>query len=95
MNSVGAADHLLVIFRTTAVGGFLFALNRLPYGVLLAAYLRLNSPQIVANRLAPRLLEWFAPVSKRGVVFPKGLGGFNGFVSGSTIFSILTVCWGS
>ena len=85
MNSVGAVDHLLVIVRTTVGRGFLFALNRLPYGVLLSAYLRLNGPQIVANRLAPRFLEWFRSIFERGSVFPKGLGGLNGFVGGPTI----------
>ena len=55
MNSVGAVDHLLVIFRTTAGRGFLFALNGLTHGALLQAH----------------FLDCFRLVSERGVVFPK------------------------
>ena len=62
MNSVGAVDHLLVIVRTTAGRGFLFALNGLTHGALLQAH----------------FLDCFRLVSERVVVFPKGLGGFNG-----------------
>ena len=82
MNSVGAVDHLLVVFRTTAARGFLFALNRLTYGPLLWAHLRLNGPQICSTVLVQQLLE-------RGVVFPKGLGGFNGFVRGQQSLAFL------
>ena len=78
MNSVGAVDHLLVIFRTTARRSFLFAPNRLTYGALLRAHLRLNGPKISSNVLVQRLLDSFRLVSERGVVFPRGLGGFNG-----------------
>ena len=69
MNSVGAVDHLLVIVRTTVGRGFLFPLNGLTHGALLQAH----------------FLDCFRLVSERGVVFPKGLGGFNGFVGGPTI----------
>ena len=79
MNSVGAVDHLLVIFRTTAGRGFLFALNGLTHGALLQAH----------------FLDCFRLISEREVVFPKGLRGFNGFVGGPAIFSVVTVCWGS
>ena len=89
MNSVGAVDHLLVIFRTTAGRGFLFALNRLTYGVLLQAHLRLNGIQICSNVLIHRLLDCFRLVSERVVVFPKGLGGFNGFAGGPKFLALL------
>ena len=94
MNSAGAVDHLLVIFRTTAGKGFLCALKRLTYGLLLWAHLRLNGPKICSNVLVQRLLDCFRLVSERGVVFPKGLGGFRVFVGGPTIFSVVIVCWG-
>ena len=64
MNSVDAVDHLLVIVRTTVGRGFLFPLNGLTHGALLQAH----------------FLDCFRLVSERGVVFPKGLGGFNGFL---------------
>ena len=62
MNSVDAVDHLLVIVRTTVGRGFLFPLNGLTHGALLQAH----------------FLDCFRLVSERGMVFPKGLGGFNG-----------------
>ena len=80
MNSVGAVDHLLVIFPATARRSVLFAPNRLTYGALLRAYFRLNGPKICFNVLVQRLLDCFRLGSERGVVFPKGLGGFNGFL---------------
>ena len=73
MNSVGAVDHLLVIVRTTVGRGFLFALNGLTHGALLQAH----------------FLDCFRPVSERGVVFPKGLGGFNGFAGGPKFLALL------
>ena len=78
MNSVGAVDHLLVIVRTTVGRGFLFALNRLTHGALLQAH----------------FLDCFRLVSERGVVFPKGLGGFNGFLWVDQQFLALLLCVG-
>ncbi len=72
MNSVGAVDHLLVIVRTTAGRGFLFALNGLTHGALLQAH----------------FLGCFRLVSEREVVFPQGITGFNGVVGGPPIFGM-------
>ena len=90
MNSVGAVDHLLVIFRTTAGRTLLFALNRTTFGVLLPAYLKLFGPQIFADVLDPRFIVWFRPVSERRVVSSKGLG-----AGGPTIFSFVAAFWGN
>ena len=73
MNSVGAVDHLLVIVRTTVGRGFLFPLNGLTHGALLQGH----------------FLDCFRLVSERVVVFPKGLGGFNGFAGGPKFLALL------